>query len=127
MRDNSALDRTEIFFPAIWNEHKFPRISTGGSLAPSTGHCFRALAQNNVFLRLEPNTGDPRFITEQFFPRLKPNKGAPRLAQNSFFPRLEPITGAPRFITGLIFFSRAYSACSSQHIKPVPDQFTVLN
>ena len=106
MRDNSALDSTELFFPAIWNEHKFPRISTGGSLAPSTGHCFRALAQNSVFLRLEPNTGDPRFITEQFFPRLKPNKGAPHLAQNSFFPRLEPITGAPRFITGLIFFPR---------------------
>ena len=88
MRDNSALDSKENFFPAIWNEHKFPRISTGGSLAPSTGHCFRALAQNNVLLRLEQNTGDPRFNTEQFFPRLKPNKGAPRLSTEQFFTAL---------------------------------------
>ena len=65
MRDNSALDSTENFFPAIWNEHKFPRISTGGSLAPSTGHCFRPLAQNNVFLRLEPDTGIRLLVQEE--------------------------------------------------------------
>ena len=45
-------------------------------------------AQDNVFLRLEPNKGDPRFSTEQFFPRLKPNKGAPRFSTEQFFPAL---------------------------------------